>query len=102
MSKLLDGAGAGSRTSKLPNPVFIAVGEKTVYAFKYKPRFTSFKIKKEAARWNRDQITVKSEQTSMMCYFSIITSSGENYAMEIPTMMGGKELAQMFLDSLTL
>lgn len=101
MSKLLGGAGAGGRTSDLPNPVFIAVGDKTVYAFAYQPRGFKFKIGKEAARWLKDEVKIIYEQASTMCYFSLNTSSGESYALEIPTMMGGKELVQIFLDALT-
>ncbi len=100
-SKLLGGAGAGGRTSNLPNPVFIAVGDKTIYAFAYQPRGFKFKIGKEAARWQKDEVEVVSEQASMMFYFSINTSSGESYPFEVPTMMGGKELVQIFLDALT-
>jgi len=101
MSKLLGEAGAGGRTSNLPNPVFIAVGDKTIYAFAYQPRGWKFKIGKEAARWQKDEVKIISEQTNMMCYFSLNVSSGESYVLEIPTMMGGKELVQIFLDTLT-
>jgi hypothetical protein len=100
-SKLLGGAGAGTQTSNLPNPVFIAVGDNTIYAFAYQPRGFRFKIGKEAAQWKKDEVKVVSEQSSMMCYFSLNTSSGESYPFEVPTMMGGKELVQMFLDALT-
>lgn len=100
-SKLLGGAGAGTQTSDLPNPVFIAVGENTIYAFAYQPRGFRFKIGKEAAQWKKDEVKVVSEQSSMMFYFSLNTKSGESYPFEVPTMMGGKELVQMFLDALT-
>jgi hypothetical protein len=50
-SKILDGAGVGFKSNDLPNPVFIAVGDNTIYAFKYKPSWFKFKIKKEVARW---------------------------------------------------
>jgi len=100
LSKLMDGAGALMKSFDLPNPVFIAVGTDTIYAFKYKPRGFKFKIKKEVARWPRNEVKVTSEQTGMMCYFVLTTASGESYPMEIPTMMGGKELVKMFLDAL--
>jgi hypothetical protein len=99
-SKLMDGAGAPAKSSKLPNPVFIAVGSNTIYAFKYKPWFFKFKIKKEVARWPKDQVSVTSEETSMMCYFVLATSSGERYPMEVPIMMGGKELVRVFLKAM--
>jgi hypothetical protein len=100
VSKLMGGIGAGAKTSNLPNPVFIAVGAKSVYAFVYAPRGFKFKIKKEVARWPKDEISVASEKTNMMATFVLTTASGENYALEVPTMMGGKELVDMFLDAL--
>ncbi len=99
-SKLMGGIGAITKSFDLPNPVFIAVGTNTIYAFKYKPRGFKFKIKKEVARWHRNEVKVTSEETNMMCYFVLTTNSGESYPMEIPTMMGGKELVHMFLDAL--
>ncbi|MCK5117661.1 MAG: hypothetical protein KAR44_13780 [Candidatus Aegiribacteria sp.] len=99
-SKFLDGAGEGFRSNALPNPVFIAVGKNTIYAFKYKPSWFKFKIKKEVARWPIDQVVVTSEETGRMCYFLLSMKSGEEYALEIPIMMGGKELVHMFLDAM--
>ena len=99
-SKLMGGLGAGAKSSDLPNPVFIAVGEKSIYAFDYAPRGFKFKIKKEVARWPKDEIQVSVEKTRMMAKFVLTTASGENYPLEIPTMMGGKELVDMFLDAL--
>ena len=101
MSKILGGAGAGSKSCDLPNPVFIAVGDSTIYAFAYKPRGFKFKIKKEAARWPKGEIEVAVEYTSMMCHFVLTHKSGESYPLEIPTIMGGRDLVQMFLDALT-
>ena len=100
ISKLLSGIGAGAKSSSLPNPVFIAVGEKTIYAFKFAPRGFNYKIKKEVARWTRDQVTVEANQGKMMATFVLNTSSGESYPLEIPTMMGGKELVNVFFDAL--
>jgi len=99
-SKLMGGAGGLVKSSNLPNPVFIAVGANTIYAFDYKPRGFKFKIKKEAARWPRNEVSVTVEETSMMCYFVMTTSSGESYPMEVPTLMGGKELVHLFLAAL--
>ena len=100
LSKLWDGAGAPSQSFDLPNPVFIAVGSSTIYAFKYKPRGFKFKIKKEVARWPKDEVKVTKKETSMMCYIVLSMSSGEYYPLEIPVMMGGRELVHMFLDAL--
>jgi len=99
-SKLLGGSGVTTKMSNLPNPVFIAVGTNTIYAFKYAPRGFKFKIKKEVARWPKDEITVSSEISGRMATFVISTKSGDNYPLEVPTIMGGKELVEMFLDAL--
>lgn len=99
-AKFLGGAGASAKTSQLPNPVFIAVGTETVYAFAYKPRGFKFKIKREAARWPRKTISVQSEETSAMCTFVLSVSPGEDYSLEIPILLGGRELAHIFLDAL--
>ncbi|MGW8180454.1 MAG: hypothetical protein ACWGQW_17095 [bacterium] len=100
-SKFLGGIGAGGKTSDLPNPVFIAVGPHTVYAFDYKPRGFKFKIKREVARWPRDEVSVQVEKTGMMTSFTLNTASGESYPLEVPTMIGGKELVKVFLDALS-
>jgi hypothetical protein len=100
LSKLMGGSIAPTKSSKLPNPVFIAVGIKTIYAFDYRPRGFKFKIKKEAARWPKHEVSVSVEETSMMCYFVMTTSSGEIYPMEVPTLMGGRDLVKLFLDAM--
>jgi hypothetical protein len=102
ISKLLGGAGAGTKTSNLPNPVFIAVGSKSIYAFDYAPRGFKFKIKKEVARWPKDEISLVAEKTRMMVNFVLTTGLGDNYAFEVPIMMGGKEVVDMFLEALGL
>lgn len=90
-SKFLGGAGEGFyNTSDLPNPVFIAVGENTIYAFKFKPSWFTFKIKKEVARWPKDQVEVTFEETSKMCNLLLSVKSGEQYSLEVPIMMGGR------------
>jgi hypothetical protein len=100
LSKLMDGAGAGIRSSSLPNPVFIAVGESTVYAFHYKPWFFSFKIKKEAARWPRKALRVAVEESRAMVSFVMTTDTGESHPLEMPIVFGGKDVVQMFLEAL--
>jgi len=99
ISKFTGGIGAITKSFDLPNPVFIAVGASTVYAFKYKPRGFKFKIKKEAARWPRDKVTVTAEETSTMITFILTTDSGEGYPFEVPVLMGGRELVYMFIDA---
>jgi len=100
VSKLMGAIGAGTKTSTFPNLVFIAVGSRSIYAFDYAPRGFKFKIKKEVARWSKDEISVVAEKTSMMATFVLTTSSGESYPLEVPTMMGGKELVDVFLKAL--
>jgi len=100
ISKFTGGIGGMAHTSNLPNPVFIAVGNKTIYAFDYAPKGFNFKIKKEVARWTKSGVKVEAERTRAMTTFVIATDSGEYYPLEIPTMMGGKELVDMFLEAL--
>jgi hypothetical protein len=100
LSKLMGGAGAVSKNSSLPNPVFIAVGSTTIYAFDYAPRGFKFKIKKEVARWTKNEVSVVSEKTRAMATFVLTTGSGESYHLEVPTMMGGVELVEVFLEAL--
>ena len=99
-SKLMGGAGAVDRSSDLPNPAFIAVGAHTVYAFDYKPRGFKFKIKKEVARWPRGELTVAVENTDRMAYFTMTTASGDSYPMEVTTVMGAKDIVDLFLEAL--
>jgi hypothetical protein len=101
ISKLTGGFGAGRKSSHLPNPVFIAVGSKSIYAFDYAPRGFKFKIKKEAARWPKDKVHVVSEKTRTMTTFVLTTDSNERYPFEVSTMMGGKELVDEFLKALS-
>jgi len=100
VSKVLGGAGGIIQSVKLPNPVFIAVGSKSIYAFDYAPRGFKFKIKKEVARWSKDEVSVQAENTGAMAALVLTTASGENYPLEIPTMMGARELVGVFLDAL--
>ena len=100
VSKLMGGFGAGRKSSNLPNPVFIAVGSKSIYAFDFAPRGFKFKIKKEVARWPKDKVSVVANKTKTMASFALTTDTGENYTFEIPTMMGGKELVDVFLKAI--
>jgi hypothetical protein len=99
-SKLTGGLSGTARTSELPNPVFIAVGSDTVYAFNYRPRGFKFKIKKEVARWPRRDLTVAVEYTERMCYFTMSTPTDEVYAMEVTTVMGAKDVVDLFVATL--
>ncbi len=96
ISRLFGGGGAG----KLPNPVFIAVGTESIYAFDYAPRGFKFKIKKQVARWPKDEVNVLVKKTGAMAAFDLSTASGESYSLEVATMMGARELVQMFLETL--
>lgn len=100
-AKFLGGIGAGVKTSDLPNPVFIAVGPETIYAFDYRPRGFKFKIKKEVARWPKKDVSIKIEKTGMMTRFVLNVDQGESYPLEIATMMGGKELVEVFFNSIS-
>jgi hypothetical protein len=100
LSKVLDGAGAPITAIGLSGPIFLAVGANTIYAFKYKPRWFKFKIKKEIARWPKQGARVKAHETSMMCTFVLELGSGEQLPLEVPIMMGGKELVHAFLDAI--
>ena len=99
-SKLMGGIGAGAKSSNLPNPVFIAVGSNSIYAFDYAPRGFKFKIKKEVARWPKDEVSVEVEKTRTMATFVLTTGSGESHHLEVATMMGAEELVDVFLKAL--
>ena len=100
LAELTGGIGPGINSGALPNPVFVAVGSQSVYAFDYAPKGFKFKIKKEVARWPKAELNVAVEKTSMMTSFVINTRSGESHTLEVPTMMGGKELVDAFLAAL--
>ena len=99
--KLFGGILAGRKPSTLPNPVFIAVGSNSIYAFKYAPRgWFKFKIKKEVARWPKDEVSVEVEKTRTMATFVLTTGSGESHHLEVATVMGAEELVDVFLEAL--
>jgi hypothetical protein len=100
ISKLLGGAGGLSKSCDLPNPVFVAVGSSTIYAFAYAPKWFSFKIKKEVARWPKAEVRVIFEEGATVCSFVLTTSSGECYPLEVPTVMGGTQLVRAFLEAM--
>ena len=100
ISRLLGGSGGSVQSVRLPNPVFIAVGSKFIYAFDYAPRGFNFKIKKEVVRWPRDEVRIESKNTGAMATFTLTPGSGESYSFEIPTMMGGGELVDVFFEAL--
>jgi hypothetical protein len=76
------------------------VGSQSIYAFKYAPRGFGYKIKKEVARWRKDEVSVEAEETRAMASFVLTTASGESYPLEVPTFMGGGELVDLFLQAL--
>jgi hypothetical protein len=90
-----------SRTSELPNPVFIAVGSDSVFALDYRPRGRKFKIKGQVAKWPRRGLEVASEVEQGMCYFNMKTADGHVYEMEVAVFMGARELVDRFLGALT-
>ena len=97
--KFLGGIAAPRNSSELPNPVFIAVGKKTVYAFAYKPRGFKFKIKKEVARWPREQVSIEVDEGATMINFTMSVAPGQSYHLEVPVSAGGRERVDMFLGS---
>jgi len=99
LSRLFGGSRAGNTSCPLPNPVFIAVGRDHIYAFDFKPRGFKYKIKKEVARWPKNEIRVTRDNSPAVSHFVLTTATGETYPLEVPTMLGGKELVRFFLDS---
>ena len=100
ISRLLGGSGGNVQSIKLPNPVFIAVGTNSIYAFDYAPKGFNFKIKKEVTRWPRNEVRMEFDNNGAMATFTLTTGSGESYSFEIPTMMGGRELVDVFFEAL--
>ncbi|MGI9645130.1 MAG: hypothetical protein ACR2O6_07465 [Ilumatobacteraceae bacterium] len=101
-SQFLPGGGGLPKTSELPNPVLIAVGPTTVYAFKYKPRGFKVKLKKgsEVARWSRSSIDVERTKDGKISQFALVTDQGEIYALEVTTALGGTGAYELFMQSL--
>ena len=101
-SKFLPTGGGIPRTSDLPNPVLVAVGPTTVYAFKYKPKGFKIKLKSgsEVARWPRTSIEVDTGKTGSVTQFALVTDQGDVYALEVTTALGGAEAYELFIKSL--
>jgi hypothetical protein len=99
IARLLGRGVAGKSSHNLPNPVFIAVGATSVYAFDYSPRGFNFKIKKQVARWPKDEVSVVVGGTGAMVTFDLV-AAGESYPLEVATMMGAKELVRVFIEAL--
>lgn len=97
---LLGGLLGGKQTSDLPNPVLIAVGSDTIYAFKFASRGFGYKIKKEVARWPKDEVQVEIEKKKMMANLVLTTASGESHHLEVYTVMGAEELVDIFIETL--
>ncbi len=101
-SRFVPLGGGLTKTSDLPNPVLIAVGPTTVYAFKYKPRGFKVKLKKgsEVARWPRSSIDVERTKEGGISQFALVTEQGEVYALEVTTALGGAGAYELFMRSL--
>jgi hypothetical protein len=98
--RLLGGLLGGGKPSTLPNPVFIAVGSKSIYAFQYSPRGFGYKIKKQVARWPKDEVSVEVEKSRTMAKFVLTTASSESHSLEAATIMGAEQLVDVFLKAL--
>lgn len=101
-SRFLPAGGGLPRTSELPNPVLVAVGPTTVYAFKYKPRGFKVKLKSgsEVARWPRSTIDVERTTSGAVSQFALVTDQGEVYALEVTTALGGTGAYELFIRAL--
>ena len=79
-----------TRTSDLPNPVLIAVGEANVYAFKFAPKGFKLKVKKgwEVARWRRDEVSAIVGKDKRVQAITLRTPEGD-YDFEVTTMKRG-------------
>jgi hypothetical protein len=101
-SRFFPSGGGIARTSELPNPVLIAVGPTTIYAFKYKPKGFKVKLKSgsEVARWSRNAVEVQSVKTGAVSQFALVTDGGEVYALEVTTALGGAGAFDLFMKSL--
>jgi trehalose/maltose hydrolase-like predicted phosphorylase len=77
--------GGLTKTSDLPNPVLVAVGEHGVYAFSFKPRGFKMKVKKEVRRWNRADVAIAGGDGTRIKSFSLCAPEG-HYDFEATTM----------------
>ncbi len=101
-SRFLPAGGGLPRTSELPNPVLIAVGPSTIYAFKYKPKGFKVKLKSgsEVARWPRSSIDVEVGKAGAVSQFALVTDQGEVYTLEVTTALGGAGAYDLFIKAL--
>lgn len=102
VAKLSGWGAATTRTSELPNPVLIAIGPTTVFAFKYKPKGFKVKLKKgsEVARWERSGVEVLRGDDGAVSKFALKTGSGDIYELEVTTALGGAAAYNMFIEHL--
>lgn len=93
------GVGGITKTSDLPNPVLLAVGEEGVYAFEFKPRGFKMKVKKEVRRWVRSDVAIAVEGGTRMTAFSLCAPEGR-YDFEATTMNrdGSNDVLDQFID----
>jgi hypothetical protein len=85
----------------LPDPVLIAVGGKTIYCFDFSPRLSGFKVKRQAACWARNEVTIAVERANAMTYMMISTHLGERHALEVFTVsVPQAQLVDAFLDAI--
>lgn len=102
-SKFLGAGGGSRRTSELPNLVLLAIGPATIFAFKYTPKGFKIKLKKgaEVARWPRASVEVQTGAIGMVVSdFSMITSEGAVYDLEVTTALGGSAAFEHFINAL--
>jgi len=93
--------GGLAKTSDLPNPVLIAVGDQGVYAFKFKPRGFSMKVKQEVRRWKRSEVAIEVGDGTRIRAFSLCAPEGY-YDFEVTTMGSDRadEFLERFIDSI--
>lgn len=91
--------GGIGKTSDLPNPVLIGVGEQGVYAFTFKPSGFKLKVKKEVRRWPRSDVAIATGEGTRINSFSLCTPEG-HYDLEVTTMNSDRanELLDRFFD----
>lgn len=104
LTSALSSFGGGiRRTSKLPNPLLLAVGPTTVYAFKYKPKGFKVKLKRgsEVARWARRDVRLEVDQPGVLTtQFALAVEPDEVYELEATTARGGAGAFALFVDAM--
>ncbi len=85
----------------LPDPVLLAVGSESIYAFDFAPRLFGFEVKRLVVCWPRHDLTVAVERANTVTYLTITTRLGESHALEVSTLtMPRGQLVEAFLDVL--